>query len=44
MVYKKNINTPHIDGALISPSLIQAIDGSLPEPPIKIDQNDPIPN
>jgi len=46
---KKNMNALHIDGTLISPSLIQVIDGSLPVPlliPICIgtDQNDPIPN
>jgi len=41
---KKNMNALHIDGTLISPSLIQVIDGSLPVPQLKSDQNDPIPN
>jgi len=41
---KKNMNALHIDGTLISPSLIQVIDGSLPEPLLKVDQTHPVPN
>ena len=41
---KKNMNALHIDGTLISPSLIRVIDGSLPEPLLKVDQTHPIPN
>jgi len=41
---KKNMNALQIDGTLISPSLIRVIDGSLPEPLLKVDQTHPIPN
>ncbi len=41
---KKNMNTLHIDGTLISPSLIRVMDGSLPEPLIRLNQTHPNPN
>ena len=41
---KKNMNALHIDGTLISPSLIRVIDGSLPEPLLKLDPTHPNPH